>query len=267
MPTSTGYEIAEGPGYDWDGRRRGSVPFSVIQYCIAGEGRLQYERHSYRVRPGETMLVVIPHAHRYWVDEGGQWEFFWIAMTGREALRLHQAILTAVGPVFRLTSATIDHLAQCCLALGDVGLEGPGRASALAYMATMALYDDVLGPHEAQSGGRPAHRPTERVVAHIRQHLGRELDVQSLADFAGLSRAHFTRIFTACEGSSPAEFVLLERMRLAARLLTSSTLSVKVIATHCGIDDPNYFAKVFRRTYGISPSQFRSTGMYSAPRG
>ena len=71
MPTSTGYEIAEGPGYDWDGRRRGSVPFSVLQYCIAGEGRLQYERHSYRVRPGETMLVVIPHAHRYWVDEGG----------------------------------------------------------------------------------------------------------------------------------------------------------------------------------------------------
>ncbi|RKP46675.1 AraC family transcriptional regulator [Pararobbsia silviterrae] len=266
MPTSTGYEIAEGPSYDWDGRRRGSVPFSVLQHCIAGEGRLNYERHHWRIRPGETMLVVIPHPHRYWVDEGGRWEFFWIAMTGREALRLHQAILGAVGPVFRLKPATIDHLAQCCLALGDVALETPGRASALAYTATMALYDDVLGPHDTQRG-RPAHRPTERVVAHIRRNLGRDLDVQALADLAGLSRAHFTRVFTASEGSSPAEFVLLERMRLAARLLTSGTLSVKAISTHCGFEDPNYFAKVFRRTYGISPSQFRSTGMYSAPRG
>ncbi len=264
MPTSTGYELAEGPGYDWDGRRRGSMPFSVLQHCIAGEGRLDYERHGSRIRPGETMLVVIPHHHRYWVEPGGRWEFFWIAMTGREALRLHQAILTAVGPVFRLKPATIDHLAQCCLALDDA-TQSAGRASSVGYTATMALYDDLLGPHETPHG-EPAHRTTERVAAHIRRNLDRDLDVQSLADLAGLSRAHFTRVFTDCEGSSPAEFVQLERMRLAARLLTSGTLSVKAIATHCGFEDPNYFAKVFRRTYGISPSQFRSTGMYSAPR-
>lgn len=266
MPTSTGYEIAEGLAYDWDGRRRGPTPFSVLQHCIAGEGQLTYERQAWRIRPGETMLVVIPHHHRYWVDENGRWEFFWLAMTGREALRLHQAILAAVGPVFRLKTSTIDRLAECCLALGDATLESPGRASALAYTATMALYDDVLGPHEVRLDG-PVHRPTERVVAHIRQNLGHALDVQSLADLAGFSRAHFTRVFAACEGSSPAEFVQLERMRLAARLLTSGTLSVKAIATHCGFEDPNYFAKVFRRTYGISPSQFRSTGMYAATRG
>jgi AraC-like DNA-binding protein len=266
MPTSTGYEIAEGPGYDWDGRRRGPMPFSVLQHTIAGEGRLTYERQTWRIGPGETMLVVIPHHHRYWVEPGGSWEFFWIAMAGREALRLHQAILSAVGPVFRLKPPTIDRLAQCCLALGDLALEAPGHASELAYAATMALYDDVLGPHEIRPG-HTTHRPTERVVAHIRQNLNQALDVQSLADLAGLSRAHFTRVFSECEGSSPAEFVALERMRLAARLLTSGTLSVKAISTHCGFEDPNYFAKVFRRTYGISPSQFRSTGMYSAPRG
>jgi transcriptional regulator GlxA family with amidase domain len=102
---------------------------------------------------------------------------------------------------------------------------------------------------------------------HIRTNLESDLDVQRLADLAGLSRAHFTRVFASCEGSSPAEFVQLERMRRAAQLLTSGALSVKAIATNCGFDDPNYFAKVFRRTYGISPSQFRSTGMYSVPRG
>jgi AraC-like DNA-binding protein len=266
MPTSTGYEIATGSAYDWDGRQRGLMPFSVLQHTISGEGRLNYERHRYRVRAGETMLVVIPHPHRYWVDDDSRWEFFWIAMTGQEALRLHHAIIAAVGPVFKLKSATIDRLAQCSLELSDGQLESPGEASARAYAATMALYDDLLGPHE--SARRPAaQRPTERVVAHIRKNLESDLDVQLLADLAGLSRAHFTRIFAACEGSSPAEFVQLERMRRAARLLTSGTLSVKTIATHCGFEDPNYFAKVFRRTYGISPSQFRSTGMYSAPRG
>ena len=33
----------------------------------------------------------------------------------------------------------------------------------------------------------------------------------------------------------------------------------------CGFDDSNYFAKVFRRGFGVSPTEFRTTGMYSSP--
>jgi AraC-like DNA-binding protein len=40
-----------------------------------------------------------------------------------------------------------------------------------------------------------------------------ELDVQALADLAGLGRAHFSRVFKTCEGVPLAEFVLAERMR------------------------------------------------------
>ena len=59
MPTSTGYEVATGPSYDWDGRKRGNTPFSVLQHTTSGVGQLRYERRSYRVGPGETMLVTI----------------------------------------------------------------------------------------------------------------------------------------------------------------------------------------------------------------
>ena len=76
-----------------------STPFSVLQHTLwPAPGRLQYERHERAVGPGETMLVVIPHQHRYWIEDGERWEFFWLAMTGHEALRLHRAILAAAGP-------------------------------------------------------------------------------------------------------------------------------------------------------------------------
>ncbi len=32
----------------------------------------------------------------------------------------------------------------------------------------------------------------------------------------------------------------------------------------CGFDDANYFSKVFRRVYGITPTEFRTTGMYAS---
>jgi AraC-like DNA-binding protein len=260
MPTSTGYEIATDSSYRWDGRQRGHTPFAVLQHTLAGAGRLRYERLERIIEPGETMLVVIPHRHVYWIDDGERWEFFWIAITGQEALRLHRAILAAAGPVFRLQSETIERLAAMSLDLRDGKGESAGAASAIAYAATMALYDDLLG-----DGGGRAERSAAigRVLAHIRLNLGEPLDVPALADLAGLSRAHFSRVFADCEGVSPASYVLAERMRRAASLLVSGAASVKEVSRACGFDDPNYFAKAFRRSFGASPTEFRTTGMYA----
>lgn len=263
MPTSSGYEIRQGGGYDWDGRKRGQTPFTVLQYCISGHGNLRYENSTYRIGPGETLLLLMPHNHRYWLEDDGRWEFFWISMNGQEALRIHQAVLSVTGPVIRLKLETIDHLASCCSRLVN-GAETPGSASAVAYEAAMVLYDDVFGSHPSFGG---EYRTMQQVLSHIDSHLDKNLSVNELAAVAGLSRAHFSRIFAANEGVPPAEFVLQKRLRRAAKLLTTAAnMPIKEVSVLCGFEDPNYFSKVFRRLYGINPSEFRSTGMYSSVR-
>lgn len=263
MPTSSGYEIRQGGGYDWDGRKRGQTPFTVLQYCISGHGNLRYENSTYRIGPGETLLLLMPHNHRYWLEDDGRWEFFWISMNGEEALRIHQAVLSVTGPVIRLKPETIDHLASCCSRLVN-GAETPGSASAVAYEAAMVLYDDVFGSHPSFGG---EYRTMQQVLSHIDSHLDKNLSVNELAAVAGLSRAHFSRIFAANEGVPPAEFVLQKRLRRAAKLLTTAAnMPIKEVSVLCGFEDPNYFSKVFRRLYGINPSEFRSTGMYSSVR-
>ena len=63
----------------------------------------------------------------------------------------------------------------------------------------------------------------------------------------------------------PAEFVLRKRLQRATKLLTKTAdLSVKEVAIMSGFEDPNYFAKVFRRFFGASPTEFRTTGMYAS---
>lgn len=263
MPTSSGYEIRTEPPYEWDGMQRGQTPFTVLQHTISGVGQLRYERRRYRIRPGETMLVMIPHNHRYWLEAGDRWEYFWISMHGREALRIHREILAANGPVLRLREETIEHLARCTLRFVEGEGETPGAASAIAYEAAMALFDDVFGSHTVL--------PTEddaisRAIRFILSNLDKPLAVPDLAEVAGFTRAHFTRVFTEHEGLPPAEFVLQQRMRRAASLLASdASVSVKDVAVLVGFDDPNYFAKVFRRVFGTSPTEFRTTGMYATP--
>jgi AraC-like DNA-binding protein len=264
MPTSTGYELRSEPTYDWNGRRRGQTPFTVLQHTVAGVGHLHYERRRYRLKPGDTMLVIVPHNHRYFVEAGERWEFFWISMSGQEAVRIHRTIQAATGPVLHLRPETIDHIADCSLRLIEGHGDTPGAASSIAYEAVGALYDDVFGSQSAMLVA-DEDSVVRRVVEHVRANLDKELAVPQLADVAGFSRAYFSRMFAASEGLPPAAFVLQERMRHAARLLTShSLLPIKEIANLCGFDEPNYFAKVFRRFFGTSPTEFRTTGMYAA---
>ncbi|CAN7411248.1 AraC family transcriptional regulator [Rhizobium sp. LjRoot98] len=261
MPTSTGYEIRTDETYDWDGRKRGQTPFTV-QHTIAGAGNLRYENRTYRVREGETLLVLVPHNHRYWLERNGRWEFFWISMNGEEALRIHKAILATTGPILNLKPETIERLADCSLRLISGGAEAPGNASAIAYESAMVLYDDVFGSHPVIG---QEYRTMQHVIDHIMANLERPLPVETLAEVSGLSRAHFSRVFAASEGMPPAEFVLRKRLRRATKLLTNAAhLSVKEVAIMAGFEDPNYFAKVFRRYFGASPTEFRTTGMYSS---
>ena len=84
MPTSVGYEIRENCRYSWDGLKRGSTPFVILQHTIAGRGSLRFERQNFRTNPGETMLLIVPHNHRYWLADGDRWDYFWLSMTGIE---------------------------------------------------------------------------------------------------------------------------------------------------------------------------------------
>ena len=264
MPTSTGYEIRDEPSYDWNGRKRGQTPFTVLQHTVAGVGNLLYERRRYRLRPGDTMLVIVPHNHRYWVEDGERWEFFWISMSGQEAVRIHRTIQAATGPVLRLRPETIEHIADCCLRLIEGKGETPGAASAIAYEAVGALYDDVFGSQSALSVA-DEDNAVRRVVEHVRANLDKPLDRSRprrglrlqpgpfLAHVRGERRRAAGRIRarrSACaapRGCSPA--IRFCRSRRSPALT--------------GFDDPNYFAKVFRRFFGTSPTEFRTTGMYA----
>ncbi|WP_319519703.1 AraC family transcriptional regulator [uncultured Martelella sp.] len=258
MPVSAGYEVRTRPDYQWDGRRRGQSPFSVIQYTIAGEGNLRFENQTYRIRPGETMLTLIPHNHRYWLEEGGYWEFFWISLNGEEAMRIQRAVLATSGPVLKLKDKTVDELANCLGRLLSSETDTPARASAVAYEATMLLYDDVFGAHAMPP---VESRAMQRVTHYIDANLDKPLPVDRLAEVSGFSRAHFSRLFAQSEGMPPAEYVLLRRLRQATRLLASGDHTIKEVSGMAGFADPNYFAKVFRRYFRVSPTEFRKIGL------
>jgi AraC family transcriptional regulator len=261
MVTSAGYDCCADAAYEWHGLRRGSVPYVLLQHTIAGCGRLRYGETRHELRPGQTMLLRFPHDNRYWVARGETWEFFWLCLNGREVLRIWRDAMAGHGPVVTLGAAAVERMAEFCLAVRQGEASSPARASAIAYQVAMVLGDELLPWGDVPAR---AKRPDAigRVVSFAQTRPGQRLDVAALASAAGYSRHHFSRLFSASEGVSPARYVLRLRMEEAVSALRSSPSPIKTVAQLCGFADANYFAKVFRRSFGMSPRDFRRSGMF-----
>ena len=97
----------------------------------------------------------------------------------------------------------------------------------------------------------------EEVAQSIRQDPSRDWSVQELAAGAALSRAQFTRRFTAQHGTAPAQYVIKARIDRAHQLLTETGMTVTQVAAALGYTDVPYFSRQYKERTGRPPSADR----------
>lgn len=94
--------------------------------------------------------------------------------------------------------------------------------------------------------------------AWIAAHLQDDLRVERLAEQAGMSPRTFARIYSAQLGRTPARTVEAIRLEVACRILESTRLPLKSIATEVGYGEEQNLRRVFQRQLGINPAEYRA---------
>jgi transcriptional regulator GlxA family with amidase domain len=110
-------------------------------------------------------------------------------------------------------------------------------------------------PLKAQSAERA---PLRDLQAYIVEHPTAELDVPALARRVALSARHFSRIFRAEVGVSPAAYVEAVRVEAARRLLEDSSDGIEGVAAAAGFGTPEALRRAFARRVGLSPREYRA---------
>jgi AraC family transcriptional regulator len=96
-----------------------------------------------------------------------------------------------------------------------------------------------------------------RAVDIIRVEPQAAHDVDSLAKEAGLSRAHFYRLFERSTRMTPHVYLNLLRMELAVKSVVHSDDSLAVVSDNLGFSAQSHFTRFFRDHAGVNPSEFR----------
>ncbi|MFC6192431.1 AraC family transcriptional regulator N-terminal domain-containing protein [Dyadobacter subterraneus] len=112
--------------------------------------------------------------------------------------------------------------------------------------------------YSAQQGIYEQHdSPLAYVLHYIRTNIGEKIQVEDLSQKACMSRASFYRAFKREFSISPVEFILKEKIKKAKSLLSDSKATISDVCYQLGFSDLNYFGRQFKKSEGISPSQYR----------
>ncbi len=97
-----------------------------------------------------------------------------------------------------------------------------------------------------------------KVAASMRSETRRGTALDTFAREAGLSRAHFFRLFEASTGVPPKVYLNVVRMEKAVDSVLNQSASVCDISNQLGFAAPAHFTRFFRNHIGVSPREFRN---------
>jgi transcriptional regulator GlxA family with amidase domain len=169
----------------------------------------------------------------------------------------HQALLVEDGPVtttgaFSAAADLALHLVR--LHVGEATMRATARITLSSGRSSQAPYIDelLLGP----AGGGPFSAAVRR---HLGEHLDDDYDLGALAAAHHVSTRTLLRRFRAETGQTPLDYLQALRVSRARQVLESTSLSVDQVAHSVGYQDVSTFRRLFSRTVGLSPSQYRRT--------
>ena len=114
----------------------------------------------------------------------------------------------------------------------------------------------IANKNTTQSTKKIEDSMVEKAVKYIRNHFSENITLTDVAKHCFVSNEHLSRTFKKETGFCFNEYLNIYRLKKADLLLHNEpTTKITEIARRCGFNDSNYFSKVYKKEFNISPKQ------------
>lgn len=261
-------------GLDWH-RNEG------LELTFLARGRLEFacDGERYRLEPGDLTITRPWQPHRVgaphvtasrltWLivdldvrrpNQPWRWPD-WVLVPPRELTALTRRLRQNEQPVWRAGDEVARIFDRLSTALERRASRDVTRVALLTneiLLAIEELLDAVDAPLDATLSS--SRRAVELFLSELPGRLDEWWTLEAMAAECGLGRSRFVHYCRQLTNASPLEYLLRLRLRAACEWLAGRPdLRITDVALGCGFHSSQYFATVFRREVGCSPSEYRS---------
>ncbi|MCQ2396280.1 MAG: AraC family transcriptional regulator [Lentisphaeria bacterium] len=266
---SRSYGVSNVTGHSYKNTQlcRNPEKFIIFQYTFQGVGELLLNGERYMVPEGKAFLLFVPSNSIYMQSpDAALYHFIYISMFGDMAMEIAQKIIKKCGMVLTIRPDS-KALEMLCEHFNKI----------IAYPSSRDIYDEanftysfLLTLLKEQENNALAIRKempdmVKNILSYIDQNLADpSLNLSRMAATAQLSVFYFTRLFKKYLFTPPQKYLQARRLSYAAQLLENEySMPLKIIIEQCGFFNESHFCYLFRKTYGMSPGEYRRQFKYT----
>ncbi len=209
----------------------------IIHYCVSGKGVFKRGEETFEINKGMAFIINPDEITYYCADEKEPWFYCWIAFSGMICEKIKE-----LEPVVSIKDDSVFYDIRKLVAEGECYPE--------KYLVCLIkLFEQLIPPSLDRL---PSY--ASRAKDYIKLHYMEDIGVEQIASSMNVDRRYLLRLFKKEYGINIVNYIIKTRLGAAYSFLRSG-ISVNKAAVMCGYTDAYNFSKMFKKYYGIAPSQ------------
>ncbi len=242
--------------------RPNGVKQYILIYCVKGSGWYSVLGKRHEIKEQQYFIIPQGEPHVYASNNDDPWTIYWVHFTGTMASFFGDSCYTPTDITTAKTSRIADRnsiFEEIFLTLSDnYGLDNLRYASSLLYSFLASFkYIKQFRNYNTLNARLANNDIVSAAVRFMNENIEKQLTLTQIANYIGYSTSQFSLIFKMKTGHSPLNYFNMLKVQRACKFLETTDLKINQICSKVGIDDSYYFSRLFSKTIGISPKQYR----------
>lgn len=232
----------------------------ILIYCVEGDGWFIVNDIKYKVGANNFFILPKGQAHSYGCNRNKTWTIYWIHFDGTMADYFSSG-MDKPNLIMTEKNSRIKERLELFEEIFSTLKNGYSKSN-LAYSSTCLFHflsslKFMSAYRETVSEGRETVDLIDQSIHYMRENVHKKLSLEEIARYTGYSTSHFSALFFRKTGLSPIHYLIQLKIQEACHLLDFTDMKITQISMTIGFDDPLYFSRIFRKTMGIPPLQYR----------
>ncbi|MCI8508447.1 MAG: AraC family transcriptional regulator [Lachnospiraceae bacterium] len=238
-------------------RPRGRIDYQLI-YVASGKAYFYFEDREEIVTAGHMVLYRPKEVQKYVYYGTDQTEVYWVHFTGSDVKNiLRQYGISDNMHVF-YCGALLEYQSLFRLMIQELQMcrEDYQELLAMVFRHILILIHRQMHNVKKTDSGFMTEE-IDLAVTYFNEHYNTDICIEEYAASRHMSTSWFIRNFRKYTGFTPMQYILEIRISNAESLLEATEYNITEISRIIGYDNPLYFSRLFKKSKGLSPSEYR----------